>query len=72
MFGRCKEFARAKGVKKISKDCYGYILSEFVWRNANLNARPVWREAPLYALCDLIKQYQDAKLQDSMPVVPSP
>jgi hypothetical protein len=32
LFGRVKVFARSKGRKRISKDAYGLILAEFMWR----------------------------------------
>lgn len=66
LFGRCKAFARAKGVKKIARGHYGYILAEFVWRAKHLHSRSEWRDAPLFPVLDLLVQYQDEILSPRM------
>lgn len=66
LFGRCKAFARSRGIKKLGKDCYGLLLAEFVWRSTNLSARSEWRDAPIFAILDLLVQYQTEALHPNI------
>ena len=61
---------RRKGVKKVAKNNHGLILAEFLWRQSV--ARSQWCDAPFFALCDLLVEYQQVELQGSMEAVPHP
>ena len=32
LFGRLKSYIRQRGIKRVSKQCYGRVLAEFLWR----------------------------------------
>ena len=72
LFGRCKAFARARGGKHLSRGSYGYILAEFVWRSSFLSSSSQWRDAPVWAVMELVQEYEEEKCRPVMAVQPHP
>ena len=72
LFGRLKEFLRAKGVKKIAYKNHGLLLAEFLWRQSRCHGRSEWRDAPFFPLCELLVGYQQQQLMSKMDPVPRP
>ena len=71
LFGRLKAFLRAKGAKKVSRDSYGGLLSEFLW-TASCSPRQVDPFADLLEIKFWQDQHREKEnhatsLKDSIP-----
>ena len=59
LFGRVKQWARKKGIKKISRKAYGELMSEFVWRQTFTGSRTENSSSPIWPFLHLISEWQE-------------
>ena len=58
LFGRLKTFNREKEIKRLSRNHYGIMLTEFLWRQHYTGPRTEWYGAALWPVLDLIRRAQ--------------
>ena len=68
LFGRVKIFCRQKQIRRVSKNAYGLIMSEFLWRRRVLNQQSEWKDAGLWKLMELIGEWENVVQADLMEV----
>jgi len=60
LFGRLKTFARERSLKRVPKECYGLVLTEYLWREYKMGPLSCWHGAGMWPLAETLAKFDRA------------
>lgn len=60
LFGRLKTFAREHSLKRVPKECYGLVMTEYLWREYKMGPSSCWHGAGMWPLAETLAKFDRA------------